>query len=79
MKPRREISEKERGKKKTKNKASVGEDLIKWGMNSTRQTVDSLTPIMNVPVFFSLPFPFLLLFFFLSTYHEIPYRPLYIA
>lgn len=30
------------------------------------------TLIMNVPVFFSLPFPFLFLFFCLSTYHEIP-------
>lgn len=35
---------------------------------------------MNVLVFFSLPFPFLLLFFFLFTYHdEIPYIPLYLA
>lgn len=43
------------------------------GMNSTRQTVDSLTlsylVIMNVLVFFSLPFPFLSLFF-LFTYHD---------
>lgn len=69
MNPRRKISEKEREKRQ--KESLYREDLIKWGMNSTRQTVDSLTLIMSVLVFFSLPFPFLSLFL-LFTYHEIP-------
>lgn len=66
-------NQRKREEKKDPKKAFVGEDLIKWGMNSTRQTVDSLTLIMNVLVFFFLFLFLFFLFFFLSTYHdEIP-------